>query len=120
MSTILEEGRLSSSQSGLAFFGLNRDKIHNHDYVDYNHGLLIIIRLNEKHRRNGQNLNSEQTSSEFLHRKKFCSLFCSETVSFEWTHPKVLNKRSKEAVDGEHDKNDRQMFTFSNLTGLKC
>ena len=36
---------------GLAFFGLNHDKIHNHDYIDYNHGLLIIIRLNEKQKK---------------------------------------------------------------------
>ena len=68
-----------------------------------------------------KNLNFEQISSEFLHKKKrFAEISVPRRfVSFEWTHPKVLNKRSKEAVDGEHDKIDLQMFTFSNLIGLK-
>ena len=108
---------------GLAFFGLNRDKIHNHDYIDYNHGLSIIIRLNQKHRKMVKNLNFDQINSEFPHTKK--TRFAAFSVlrrflSFEWTHLKVLNKRSKEAVDCEHNKIDLQMFTFSNLIGLKC
>ena len=105
----------------MAFFGLNRDKIHNHDYIDYNHGLLIIIRLNEKHRKNGQKLEFRANQFRiFAQKKRFAEISVPRRfVSFEWTHPKVLNKRSKEAVDGEHDKIDLQMFTFSNLIGLK-
>ena len=70
-----------------------------------------------------KNLNFEQISSEFLHKKnKSFAAFSGPRrfLSFEWTNPKVLNKRSKEAVDGEHDKIDLQVFTFSNLIGLKC
>ena len=68
-----------------------------------------------------KNLNFEQISSEFLHKKKTSFALFSfprRFLSFGWTHPKVLNKRSKEAVDREHDKIDLQMLTFSKPIGL--
>ena len=76
-----------------------------------------------RNRKMVKNLNFGQISSEFLHEKK--TRFTAFSVprrflSFEWTHPKVPNERSKEAVDDEHDKIDLQMFMFSNLIGLKC